>query len=65
MRTNCIARKLYPVLCGDINGKEIQKRGDISTCILDSICSIAEINTTLQSNSTPIKINLKKKERTK
>ena len=21
-------RKLYPVLCGDLNGKEIQKRGD-------------------------------------
>ena len=25
------------VLCGDLNGKEIQKRGDICICISDSL----------------------------
>ena len=24
--------------CDDIDGKEIQKRGDISFCIVDSLC---------------------------
>ena len=46
------------MLCGDLNGKEIQKRGGICTHIADSFCCIAETNTTLQSNYTPIK-NLK------
>ena len=29
MRTYCIAQGTHSVLCGDLNGKEIQKRGDI------------------------------------
>jgi len=33
------------VLCGELNGKEIQKRGDI--CISGSLCCTAETNTTL------------------
>ena len=50
MRTSCIAPKEYSVLFGDLNGKEIQKRGDI--CIgggrqimtnLDSILKIRDI----------------------
>ena len=35
----------YPVLCGDLNGKEIQKREDICICIADSLCSTVETNT--------------------
>ena len=35
------------VLCGDLNGKEIQKRGDICICIADSLCCTVETNTTL------------------
>ena len=35
------------VLYGDLNGKEIQKRGDISICIADSLCRTAETDTTL------------------
>ena len=29
MRTYCIAQGTHSMLCGDLNGKEIQKRGDI------------------------------------
>ena len=42
--------------CGDLNGKKIQKRGDMCICIEDSLCCTAETNTTLPSNYTPIKI---------
>ena len=46
MRTYCIAQgTLYLMHCGDLNGKEIQKRGDI--CVTDSFCCTAETNTTL------------------
>ena len=31
-------RELYSMLCGDLNGKEIQKRGDICILIADSLC---------------------------
>ena len=48
------------MLCSDLNGKEIRKGGDICTCIADSFCGTVEANTTLSSNCTPIKINLKK-----
>ena len=52
------------MLCGDLNGKEIQNRGDICTCTADSLCCTAETNTTLESNYTLMKINfLKKKEK--
>ena len=47
----------YSMLCGGLNGKEIKKRVDICICIADPLCYIAEINTTLQSNYTPLKIN--------
>ena len=40
-------RELYSVLCGDLNGKEIQKRGDIYIHIADSLCCTAETNTIL------------------
>ena len=40
-------RELCSVLCGDLNGKEIQKRGDVCIQIADSLCCTAENNTTL------------------
>ena len=36
------------MLCGDLNGKEILKSGDICICIADSLCGTAETNTTLK-----------------
>ena len=42
-------REHYSVLCGDLNKKEIQKRGDILICICmaDSLCCTVDTNTTL------------------
>ena len=37
----------YSVLCGDLTGKEIQKRGDICICIADSLFCTIETNTIL------------------
>ena len=57
MRTCCTAQgTLLNALC-DLNGKEIQERGDICIHIADSFCCTVETNTILQSNYTPIKIN--------
>ena len=33
------------VLCGDLNGKEIQKSGGICINIIDSLCCTVETNT--------------------
>ena len=46
------SRELYSVLCGDLNGKEIQKGGDMYICMAGSFCSTvetaaAEISTSL------------------
>ena len=35
------------MLHGDLNGKEIQKRGDICVHVADSLCCAAESNTIL------------------
>ena len=52
------------MLCGDLNSKEIQKGGDRCKCMVDSFCCRVEMDTKLQSNCTPIKINfLKNKHR--
>ena len=51
-----LLRELYSVLCGNLNGKEIQKRGDICMHIADSLCCTVEINITSKSNYIPIKI---------
>ena len=56
MRTCCTAHELCLVLCGDLNGREIQNR-DTHIQIADSLLYTAEANTTLQSNSTPITMN--------
>ena len=47
--------------CGDPNGKEIQKGGAICICMADSLCCTVDSNIILQTNYTPIKINLKNK----
>ena len=44
------------MLCGDLDGKEIQKRGEIYIYIADSLCCMAETNMTLYSNYDPIKL---------
>ena len=38
MRTYCIAQELYSALCGDLTGKEIQKRVDINKRIANIVC---------------------------
>ena len=48
------------VFYGDLHGKEIQKRGDICINLADSLCCMAETNTTFKNSYIPIKINLKK-----
>ena len=48
------------MLCGDLNGKEIQKRGDMCIHTDDSFHCTVETNTTLLNNYTSIK---KKKKR--
>ena len=57
MRTSCKHRKVPSVPCGDLYGKEIQKGGDICASLAASLCCRVETNTTLGSNSAPIKIN--------
>ena len=59
MRTYCTAQG--PLLSAlwrrTLNGKEIQKSGDVCTHIADSLCCTAETNTTSLSNYTPKKKN--------
>ena len=57
MGKHCIAQGAHPVHCGSLNGREVQKGGDICMCMADSLCCAVEANTTLKSNQTPIKIN--------
>ena len=47
MRTYCIAQGTLLMLCGDLNEKEIQERGDICVRRADSLCCTAGTNTTL------------------
>ena len=47
MRTRCIAQGTLFNALYDLNGKEIQKRGDVCKYIADSPCYTAETNTTL------------------
>ena len=46
--------RMCSVLCGDLNGKEIQKRGDMCIHIADSFHCTVETNTTLLNNYTSI-----------
>ena len=45
MTRNCTDREGYSGLRGDLNGKEIQRRGGM--CMAGSFCHIAETNTAL------------------
>ena len=47
MGTYCIEQGTYPVLCGNLNEKEILKRGDICKHIADSLFYTAGTKTTL------------------
>ena len=54
--------ELIPVLCDNLDGwdgvgdgREVQEGGDICTPMADSCCSMAETNTILESNYSPIK----------
>ena len=38
---------LHSALCGDLNGKEIQSKGDICICVADSLYCTADTNATL------------------
>ena len=44
-------KELFSILCNDLYGKRV------AICTVDSFCCIAETNTTLNINYTPIKIN--------
>ena len=57
MRSTVERRDLYSALCGDLDGKEIQKSGNIRRHTTDSLCCTAETDTALQSKYTPIEIN--------
>ena len=55
------------MFCDDLrgemgDGKEAQEGGDMCMYIANSLCCIAETNTILQSNYTPIKNKLKIKK---
>ena len=47
MRINCILEGTLLSAMWDLNGKEIQKRGEICIHTADSLCCMAETNTTL------------------
>ena len=49
------------MLYGDLNRREIQGREDICICVAQSLRCTTETNTTLKSNYTPIKNNIKKR----
>ena len=53
---------IYTMLCGNLEGKEIQKRGSICICIADLLYYTVETNTTLSGNYSPIKMKNEKKE---
>ena len=40
-------RELYSVLCGDLYGKELQKKGDTCIHVIDSLCCTEKTNITL------------------
>ena len=48
--------KIDSILHGDLNGKEIQKRGDIDKSICDSLCHTALTNTISSSNYSPTNV---------
>ena len=47
MRSDCMAKELSPVLCGDLDGEEIEKRRDACICTAESLSVQQKLNTTL------------------
>ena len=47
-------REPYSKLFGELNGKEIQKGGDVCICMADSLCCTAETNIVKQLFSNKI-----------
>ena len=47
MRTCCIPQGTLLMFCEGLNGKEIQKGGDMCIHIADSLCCAVGTNTTL------------------
>ena len=54
MRTYCISQGTLLGVCDDLTRREIQKKEYI--CMADLVCCIAENDTAVYSNYTPIKI---------
>ena len=50
------------MLCGDLDGKELQKRGGLCVHVAGSLHSAAESSTALRNSCSPIKVSLKKKD---
>ena len=46
MTSYCIVQGTLSVLCTDLDGREIQKRGDLCKHIADSLCGTAETSNT-------------------
>ena len=40
-------RELYLIRCGNLNGREVQKGGNICMCMADSFCCAVQANATL------------------
>ena len=59
MRTYSIAQGTLLNVLWYLNGKETPLKRNMYTCIVGSLCYTAEINGTLESNRTPIKISFK------
>ena len=53
------------MFCGDLNGKEIHKRGVMCICIADSLWFTTGISTKLETNYAPISFFKKKKKNPK
>ena len=49
------------MLCGDLDRKELQKRGGLCVHVAGSLCCAAESSTALRNSCSPIKVSLKKK----
>ena len=47
MTTHCIAQGTLLMHCGDLNGKEVHKGGDICIHVADSLSCTIEMNTIL------------------
>ena len=47
MRTYCRARGLHLMLCGGLNGKEVQRGGDVCISMAGAFCCAVDMDTML------------------